>query len=87
MCLSLQRFGVDLPVTRPVWYSNSRPPEFESRSFANCATGATEDFYLNGSATASCGVRYRIGNGDPQIAIHLSVEIEFRDCACKVSPG
>ena len=32
-CLSLQRLGIGLPVTCPVWDSNLRPPAFESRSF------------------------------------------------------
>ena len=33
-CLSLQALGVDLPVTRPVWDSNLRPPASESRPFS-----------------------------------------------------
>ena len=28
-CISLQRLGVDLPVLRPVWNSNPRPPASE----------------------------------------------------------
>ena len=32
-CLSLRRLGVDLPVTRPVWDWNRRPPASESPSF------------------------------------------------------
>ena len=39
--LSLQRLGVDLPVTRPVRDSNPIPHASESRSLANCAIGAT----------------------------------------------
>ena len=31
-CSSLQRLGMDLPVTRPVWYSKPGPPASESRS-------------------------------------------------------
>lgn len=49
-CPSLQRLGGDLPVTRPVWDSNSRPPTSESRSLAslaNCAFGATTDLGLS----------------------------------------
>ena len=37
----LRRLGVDLPVTRPVWDSNLKPPASESRSFANWAVAAT----------------------------------------------
>ena len=39
---SLQRLGVDLPLTRPVWDSNLGPPASESRPLANRAIGATE---------------------------------------------
>ena len=33
-CLFLQRLGVDLPLNRPVWDSNPRPPASESRHFS-----------------------------------------------------
>ena len=33
-CLSRQRLGIDLTLTRPVWDSNLRPPASESRSIA-----------------------------------------------------
>ena len=33
--LSLQRLGVDLSITPPVWDSNLRPPASESRSLTN----------------------------------------------------
>ena len=32
-CVSLQRIGMNLPVARPVWDSNPRPPASESRSW------------------------------------------------------
>ena len=31
-CLSLQRLGIDVPVTRPAWDLNLRPPASESHS-------------------------------------------------------
>ena len=44
-CLSLQRPGIDLPVTRPAWGSNLRPPASESRPLTNWAIGATSSVY------------------------------------------
>ena len=38
---SLQRLGVGLPITRPVWDSNLDPAS-ESRPLTNCAVGATK---------------------------------------------
>ena len=37
-CLSIQRLGIDLPVTCPAWDSNLRPPASESRPLTNLAS-------------------------------------------------
>ena len=46
-CLSLQKLGIDLPVTRPACDSNPRHPTSETWPLTNWATGATMSTILN----------------------------------------
>ena len=62
-CLSLQKPGMDLPVSHPVWVSNPRPPTSGSRSLANCAIGATLAPNASASATPPAVPR---SLGEPQ---------------------